>query len=676
MSEFSKFKEAMQLQFKSMINGQDKLFVTDVEKNVIWETYLESFPEGTNEIYKERREYDCNSCKQFFRPYGNIVTIKDNELVSIWDIEGLEYPFDMVAEKLSKLVKSAPVKNVFVTKFAKLGIDKNHQELEDGTVHTWEHLYFKLPKSYVNKSSDSIEAIQGPIRDSKNVFMRSMEELTTDAGNTILELIDQGSLYRGEEHKRVISNFISYKIEYGNVPGEKKDNWCWVNSSDLTVARIRNTAIGTLLIDLSEGIDLDVAVTKFEKVMAPTNYKRPKAIFTKRMIEEAEKKIQELGLSGSLGRKFAVLEDITVNNVLFVNRDAKKKLNGSVFDDLKEEVSENPKKFNKVEEVSIEDFIKNILPTTTSIELMTEYKHTGNLMSLIAPQDKSAASMLKWHNNFSWAYNGDITDSMKQNVKNAGGNIEGVLRFSIQWNDGDNNQNDFDAHCIEPGGNEIFYGRKSNRLTSGSLDVDIINPGSKVAVENITWTDKDGMKEGRYKFFVRNYSHCGGTTGFTAEIEYDGQIYSYEYPKELRNKEDVLVAEIEFSKENGIKFIASLDSSVSSKEVWGINTNKFSKVSVCMFSPNYWDNQKGIGNKHYFFFMEGCKNESTPRGFFNEFLNGNLTDHRKVFEALGSKMRVEPSESQLSGLGFSSTQRNSIIAKIEGSFSRVIKINF
>ena len=676
MSEFSKFKEAMQLQFESMINGQDKLFVTDVEKNVIWETYLESFPEGTNGIYKERREYDCNSCKQFFRPCGNIVTIKDNELVSIWDIEGLEYPFDVVAEKLSKLVKSAPVKNVFVTKFAKLGIDKNHQELEDGTVHTWEHLYFKLPKSYVNKSSDSIEAIQGYHRDSKNVFKRSMEELTTDAGLTVLELIDQGSLYRGEEFKEVIKEFVNYKMGYANLIPSVCDNWCWVNSSDLTVARIRNTAIGTLLIDLSEGIDLDVAVTKFEKVMAPTNYKRPKAIFTKRMIEEAEKKIQELGLSGSLGRKFAVLEDITVNNVLFVNRDAKKKLNGSVFDDLKEEVSENPKKFNKVEEVSIEDFINNILPTTTSIELMTEYKHIGNLMSLIAPQDKTAASMLKWSNNFSWAYNGDITDSMKQNVQKAGGNIDGVLRFSIQWNDGDDNQNDFDAHCKEPDGNKIFYGRKSNRLTSGSLDVDIINPGSKVAVENITWTDKDRMEEGRYKFFVRNYSHCGGTTGFTAEIEYNGQIYSYEYPKELRNQEDVYVAEIEFSKENGIKFISSLDSSVSSKEVWGINTNKFSKVSVCMFSPNYWDNQKGIGNKHYFFFMEGCKNESTPRGFFNEFLNGNLTDHRKVFEALGSKMRVEPSESQLSGLGFSSTQRNSIIAKVEGSFSRVIKINF
>ena len=50
--------------------------------------------------------------------------------------------------------------------------------------------------------------------------------------------------------------------------------------------------------------------------------------------------------------------------------------------------------------------------------------------------------------------------------------------------------------------------------------------------------------------------------------------------------------------------------------------------------------------------------------------------HKRVFEALGSKMRVEPSEEQLSGLGFSSTQRNALVCKVSGSFNRMIKITF
>jgi len=111
MSNFKEFKTTMQAQFESMISAQDNLFITDIPKDTIWDTYLDSYPEGTNEIYKERRQFDCNSCRQFIRPYGNLVAIKHNKLVSIWDIEGLEYPYNVVAEKLSNLVKSAPIKN-------------------------------------------------------------------------------------------------------------------------------------------------------------------------------------------------------------------------------------------------------------------------------------------------------------------------------------------------------------------------------------------------------------------------------------------------------------------------------------------------------------------------------------------------------------------------------------
>jgi hypothetical protein len=74
--------------------------------------------------------------------------------------------------------------------------------------------------------------------------------------------------------------------------------------------------------------------------------------------------------------------------------------------------------------------------------------------------------------------------------------------------------------------------------------------------------------------------------------------------------------------------------------------------------------------------LNGCKNEDRPNGFFNEFLKEDFQPHKRVFEALGSKMRVEQSDNQLSGLGFSSTKRNSVVCKVEGSFTRTIKVNF
>jgi hypothetical protein len=74
--------------------------------------------------------------------------------------------------------------------------------------------------------------------------------------------------------------------------------------------------------------------------------------------------------------------------------------------------------------------------------------------------------------------------------------------------------------------------------------------------------------------------------------------------------------------------------------------------------------------------LDNCKNDGKARGFFNEFLSSELDAYRKVFEVVGSKMKPEDSEHQLSGLGFSSTQRNSVLCKVSGSFTRTVKLTF
>lgn len=95
-----------------------------------------------------------------------------------------------------------------------------------------------------------------------------------------------------------------------------------------------------------------------------------------------------------------------------------------------------------------------------------------------------------------------------------------------------------------------------------------------------------------------------------------------------------------------------------------------------MLSPNHWDSEVGTGNKHYFFFIRGCKNDGSARGFYNEFLNPKFNKYRKAMELLGSKVRTEETDNQLSGLGFSSTQENSLVVKVEGNFTRMLKVLF
>jgi hypothetical protein len=336
----------------------------------------------------------------------------------------------------------------------------------------------------------------------------------------------------------------------------------------------------------------------------------------------------------------------------------------------------NMKSLEKVEAITAEAFLKDVLPTVEKLEILVENRHEGNLMSVVAPADPDASNMLKWGNNFSWSYKGEIADSMKQRVKAAGGNIEGIIRFSIQWNPGDTHESsDYDAHCQEPGGNTIYYGNTRNARTGGNLDVDIIHPKKGVpAVENITWPQEGLMGQGTYRFLVHNYNTGMNNVGFTAELEHNGEIRSYAYAKPLRAGEKVEVATVQY-KTGEMVVTKELPSNVSSKEVWGLKTMQFKEVSVLMNSPNHWDGEE-TGNKHMFFIVDDCKQPGEIRGFYNEFLTDKLHEHRKVFEVLGSKMRVAESDEQLSGLGFSNTQRNDVFVRVTGGFTRTLKITF
>lgn len=671
---FKDFKKQFQDNFSALIQGGSQLYLTNVTKDALWDAYINSFPEDI------RQEYNCNSCRQFIKNYGNLVTVKDNKIETIW-LFRTNPTFDYVASQLHSLVKNAPIRDIFVTNQAKLGTDSNVQAISDIifpgkgiATKTWQHLYFQLPSTYVNKSSLSEESIMGSVRSTKDVIKRSLEELTQESIETFLELIAQNSIYRGQESKSNLEEFLKQKKAYVRLKDHEKDNFCWVlaTSPSGAVSRIRNTSTGTLLEDISLGIDLDVAVAKFERIMAPANYKRPTTLITKRMIEDAEKTVEELGIKDALPRRFATPEDLSVNDVLFVDRDAKKAPSHDLFGTLKESIAVNPKSFSKVEEVSMADFISKIIPKANSLEVLVEDRHVPNFVSLIAPVNKYAPSLFKWDNGFSWTYKDAVADSMKERVKAAGGKVDGVLRFSLQWNDDGNSIVDLDAHCAEPYG-EIYYAHKLNNASGGNLDVDMINP-SKTGIENITWPSLSKMKEGVYRFYVVNFN-SRNHDGFTAEIEFNGEIHSFSYKGMLRGQVDI--AKVTLSK--GVFTITTLlpssSTGVKSKEVWNVETQKFQKVSLVTKSPNYWGNNK-TGNEHLFFILDGAKNDEIARGFFNEFLKPDLEKHKRVFEALGGKMKVEPADKQLSGIGFSSTTKGEVIVKVTGATSRTLKVKF
>ncbi len=660
--DFNLLKSAVAAQFERM--QKHTLFRVNLDKDELWKTYLSSFPEGTNPIFKTRTEHDCSCCKQFIRGIGDVVAIINNNVTSIWDVSVPEY--QSVVNAMSKFVKSHPVADMFFHYEKTIGTDKNFQQITDN-IQTYTHFFINIKPQFVLKK-DLIPTKLGELRSQRDVFTRSLTEITDDAIETVLDLITQNSLYRGEEHKGIVTAFKAAKLEYSKLPKAGKIAFEWSGTG--AVARIRNTVIGTLLQDLSEGKEIDDAVRSYESKVAPMNYKRPTALITKAMIEKAKKTIEENGLTSALERRYATLNDITINNVIFANRNTRKVID-NIFDELKPTATSKVGNFDKVEEVSIDKFISDIVPRATSIEVMFEQRFTNNLVSLIAPSYATAENIFKWPNKFSWSYNGDVTDSIKEKVKKAGGKVDADLCCRLAWY----NFDDLDLHLNTPEG-EIYFSNK--RLGYGQLDVDM-NAGAgttREAVENIFYSDHKRMKEGIYTLMVHQYRQRETIdVGFEVEMDYLGEIYNFVYDKAVQDKKYITVVKFKYSHKNGIEILESLPTSQSVKTIWNLSTHTFHPVSSLMFSPNHWDNN-GIGNKHYFFMIEGCKNDGSARGFYNEFLKPELDKHRKVLEVVGSKMKTEAGTEQLSGLGFSSTQKNTLICRVKGSFSRTIKVQF
>ena len=671
---FNDAKKVIEPHVMDMFNNNSQLYIAQCDGDDLYNLYLDSIPPQHNKIYRQRREYDCYACKHFIKRAGVILAIHEGKLESVWDVKIEDANWQNVFNKMSEYVKRFPIKDIFVSKFDVFGTDHTME----GTIR-WNHFCAKVPSKFIDYNPESRMA---GARDKRHVLKRGLDDLSDDAFKTVIDLINQGSLYRGNEHSFAVNEFYKLKKDYEKA--EDKELFAWEIAAKISdsVAKIRNTSIGTLLIDISDGVELDEAVRRYESVVAPENYKRSKPIFTKRMLDDAKKTITELGYYDSLQRRYANANDISVNNILFINRDTAKRAQdaGDLFSQMSKDVKGSEKKFSKVEEIGIEDFVKNVLPTATDVEAYVENRHSKNLMSLIAPMNPDSKTMFKWNNNFSWAYTGNMTDSMlKENVKKAGGKVDGTLRFSIQWNDlGDYNQNDEDAHCKEPNGHHIYYANKINFKTGGNLDVDIVRPKRGIpAVENITWPDKSMMVPGVYNFFVHTFSARGGHGGFRAEIEFDGQIYSYDYNEDTRKGQNVYVAQVTLNKDGSFSIKHDLPLNVSTREIWGVSTNTFVPVSVVCYSPNYWDEQSGIGNKHYFFMLKDCVNPELPNAWYNEFLNSDLyPNHRKVMEALASKAHVQECDDQLSGLGFSSTQRNDLVVKVKGNVERVLRVKF
>lgn len=660
---FHKISKKVAKQFTEM--SKTELFLLNIDKTALWEHYLASFPEGSNPIYRERTEHDCQCCRSFITNLGRVVSIKNGKFVSVWDIDtaGLPEYLAVVAKAMSEFVlKNPQVSGVYRTEMRNYGQEET-LENDGGTIVKWNHFHGEISQHH---RSGSPEAVAGSLNALYHVAGRSLKELTVEAVEDVLGLISENNLYRGAEFKKTLEDFLRVKKKFDALGGDKqKQNvFIW----DLTFPQrsaIRNSAIGTLLVDLSAGVDLDTAVHSFEKKLDPTSYNRPRSVATPAMVKAAATTVRSLGYEEALQRRLANISDIEVKDVLWAGSEMHSPEEGSFLDSVVTASETGAVDLKKATPISVEKFFEKVAPKAGKLEVFVEGKHQKNFVSLTAPVIKNVPSMFNWDNGFGWSYSGNITDSITERVEKAGGDVNARLRFSLAWHNGD----DLDLHSHTPHGHTYFGNKQS------ILDVDMNAMGVKNSVNPVENQAFRNPIDGTYEIVVHNFSaRSRDNVGFVLQVVDENGVQEYTYPIAVPNKEKVNFV---FTVKNGVatlrhKPFNAVSGGVSS-EKWGITTNQFVNVRAVMNSPNHWGANE-VGHKHWIFALQGCETDENTRGLYNEFLKQELREHRKAFEMISSKSLCGKTKEPLCGVGFAQAKDEKIIVRVDGKQMYLLEV--
>ena len=285
---FAAFAKAVAIRI-AQLSAHGVLYIVNTNKQEMWDTYLNSF---TNDpIFKVNRHHDCSCCRHFIYQMGNVVAIKDDLSIStIWDITIENEQYQRTANAMRELILSRPIYSVFSAQQCKMGTKVNYGVV-DGHTTSFNHFYGEVAKHHV-RSAPNV----GQLNENQSMALRALTELSVEAVSDVKELISTNNLYRGEEHLPAITAFSSFQQTASNIRSDLMQRFTWKNVHNMAACRFRNSVIGTLVTDLSDGVPLEQAVASFEAKVAPANYKRPKALVTPKMVEDAKTKVKELGL--------------------------------------------------------------------------------------------------------------------------------------------------------------------------------------------------------------------------------------------------------------------------------------------------------------------------------------------------------------------------------------------
>ena len=385
---FDDFLGRVQARFlASTESGKRPIFTSSVDGDALFGAYLDALPQ------QNRQYHTCNACRTFMRRFGGLITIDERGATSsaVWHEDDAPDYYKTAIRAMLGLIRKADVGGVFYASEPVWG---------QPVTGPWTHFALVPPKTMLH-TSRVLTAYQKAAekREDMGAVARALGEFSIEHVRTAVNLLKSDALYRSEKVLGPAEWLLKLHESRAAANGKRaRENVLWLAVAEAPAGfcHPRSSMIGTLLEDIAAGKSFADVSASFKAKMSPILYQRPQAPPSAGTIAQAEKLVVQLGITESLRRRFARVEEIDALWRPKRDEPATKDA-GGVFSRLKPKGEPAPRAMAlPAATMTWEKFHRTVLPDVRRIELFTPAH--GNYTAILTEAVAGSPPILQWDN--------------------------------------------------------------------------------------------------------------------------------------------------------------------------------------------------------------------------------------------------------------------------------------
>lgn len=388
---FAELLHAMRQQWAGGINSSAPLFHTDAGSaaSSLYDVFLSHLPAEL------KPHYACRCCRKFVERFGDVVVVdaKTGKTSSaLWPTAGVPEAFRLAIAEIRNLVHAAAITGVLVSSEAHLG------SLD---TPPWSHMSLVWPIARRHSSPlKTAEAHAAALKEERGMLVRGLGDFTVEHLTKALTLLSSGTLVRPEKGEPLVKWAVQQHAAFGKLKGPAYDNMLWLTAATAPTGfcHIRSGVVGTLLEDITAGLDVAAIVKRWAEKLDPMQYMRAQVAPAAGQLKRAESVIEKMAAAGSLRRRYALRGDV-VETIWEARVPASPQPSGPVFGHLTAKPAKapgSPKMLDLPEQrMTLEKFRRTVLATATQIEYLVPTA-TTQLAALVTTADPESPPILQW----------------------------------------------------------------------------------------------------------------------------------------------------------------------------------------------------------------------------------------------------------------------------------------